>query len=435
MLADTGSAPTHWRAGDTMTVTPLFGTGSVPSGDAVCTWELRWGDHLALRDAAVNGSGGGVTTSGTAAEGFCTGWAFTIPNVEAGQLAISFTARAADGAVLAATPADWAGHPRIRIVPDELASAELTTSSLPVVALDVAGSTTPGEPLTYTATPIGFAATGPTLVGRSPTGSVATSANGTGLAVAVPEEGRWSVRWSASRGNGFVAAYVDPLAAMLDAAAPVSTAPVARPRTGSALGSTAVATRLTWSGADAGSGIARWDLRIARNGGPWMSVHLPGPLATSLDVSLARTGSYRWQVRAIDAAGNPGAWTSGPLVRPALVADSSASVRGLWLRSRSTLYSGGSTRFATARGASASYTFTGSAIAWVAQRGPKRGVASVYLDGHIVGTVDLRAAATQTRRQVFSYAWPTSGAHTLRIVVAGTAGRPRVEVDAFVVFR
>jgi len=47
--------------------------------------------------------------------------------------------------------------------------------------------------------------------------------------------------------------------------------------------------------------------------------------------------------------------------------------------------------------------------------------------------VDLLAGTLQQRRIVFSASGLTAGAHTLKIVVKGTAGRPRVDVDGFVV--
>ena len=71
-------------------------------------------------------------------------------------------------------------------------------------------------------------------------------------------------------------------------------------------------------------------------------------------------------------------------------------------------------------------------MAWVASRGPKRGKAKVYLDG-VLTKVDLYAASSSTGRMVFTATGLVAGPHTLRIVVNGTPGRPRVDVDGFVV--
>ena len=48
-------------------------------------------------------------------------------------------------------------------------------------------------------------------------------------------------------------------------------------------------------------------------------------------------------------------------------------------------------------------------------------------------TVDLYAAAYSGRVIAASYAWSAQGTHTIKVVVSGTAGRPTVDVDAFVV--
>ena len=71
-------------------------------------------------------------------------------------------------------------------------------------------------------------------------------------------------------------------------------------------------------------------------------------------------------------------------------------------------------------------------MAWVSGMGPTRGSAKVYLDGVYVKTVSLWASANTSRNVVFGRNWGTMGSHTLRIVVAGTSGHSRVDVDAFV---
>jgi hypothetical protein len=55
----------------------------------------------------------------------------------------------------------------------------------------------------------------------------------------------------------------------------------------------------------------------------------------------------------------------------------------------------------------------------------------VFMDGRYVRTVNLHAAGAHPRRIVFEQHWATSGAHSITIEVLGTAGHPRVDVDAF----
>ncbi len=59
----------------------------------------------------------------------------------------------------------------------------------------------------------------------------------------------------------------------------------------------------------------------------------------------------------------------------------------------------------------------------------------MYVDGTYVQTVDLYSSSTLSRQVVFSKSWATSGSHTLEVRVLGTSGRPRVDVDAFVVLQ
>jgi hypothetical protein len=88
-------------------------------------------------------------------------------------------------------------------------------------------------------------------------------------------------------------------------------------------------------------------------------------------------------------------------------------------------------RYATKAGASVTFRFTGRAVGWVSVRATTRGNARVSIDGTTVGTVYLYGS-TAYRRLVFAR-HPTPGTHTLKITVLGTSGRPRVDVDGFIV--
>jgi len=110
---------------------------------------------------------------------------------------------------------------------------------------------------------------------------------------------------------------------------------------------------------------------------------LSSPTATSVAQALTLGSTWRYVVRASDGAGNLSGWAYGAFEEPLLTQQSSPAIRygGTWTVGYSTGYSGGSTRYATAAGAWASYTFTGSSIGWVAAVGPGRGSANVYVDG------------------------------------------------------
>jgi hypothetical protein len=64
-----------------------------------------------------------------------------------------------------------------------------------------------------------------------------------------------------------------------------------------------------------------------------------------------------------------------------------------------------------------------------------RGTAHVYLDGKLVANVNLHNATQMHRRIVFAHSWASDGAHTIKVVCAGTAGHPTVDVDTFLTIR
>ena len=63
------------------------------------------------------------------------------------------------------------------------------------------------------------------------------------------------------------------------------------------------------------------------------------------------------------------------------------------------------------------------------------GFAQVWVDGKLTATIDLRAGSMQPSRVVWRRTWAQVGTHTVRIRALGTVGRPRVEIDAFVILR
>jgi hypothetical protein len=83
-------------------------------------------------------------------------------------------------------------------------------------------------------------------------------------------------------------------------------------------------------------------------------------------------------------------------------------------------------------GATATFSFYGSSIAYIGDRAPDRGSARIYIDGVLRATVNMQG--TKVNRLIASSrGFPTYGNHTVRVQVVGTAGHPRVDVDAFVV--
>ena len=231
-----------------------------------------------------------------------------------------------------------------------------------------------------------------------------------------------SVQWRDAVGN-WSASKTASIA--VDAAKPTTTVPTTT-ISKSQLGSGTVPVRVGWSGADVGLGVRRYEVARSRDGGAWTTVasNLTSPVYTA---ALATGHTYRFRVRAIDKAGNVGAWTDGAASRLTAHQESSAAVRcsSAWGTARSSVYWGGRARFATATGARCSFGTKARSVALVSRPGPNRGVARVYVDGKLVATVNLHATTYRARRVVWSGHWSTAASRSIVIKVSGTPGHRR----------
>jgi hypothetical protein len=181
--------------------------------------------------------------------------------------------------------------------------------------------------------------------------------------------------------------------------------------------------------------VKSYQLQRQVNGGSWSTITLASATSTSINLSLTRLTTYRFRVRATDnlsVVSTPFAY--GGTFKPVTSDNTSTLIAytGTWSTGSSSAYFGGTTRYASTAGRSATYSFTGSSVAWIAYKSTTRGSARVYVDGVLRATVSLYSTTATARAQVFAYNWSTSTAHTIKVVVVGTAGHPRVDIDAFV---
>ena len=106
---------------------------------------------------------------------------------------------------------------------------------------------------------------------------------------------------------------------------------------------------------------------------------------------------------------------------------------GNWVNVSYPDYYGGHVRSTDGPGATATLSFTGTAVVWVGPVGPTRGAAKLYLDGAYLKTVNTYASSFRARAVLLKQLFSGSAAHTLSIVVQGTSGHPTVAVDEFIV--
>jgi hypothetical protein len=92
-------------------------------------------------------------------------------------------------------------------------------------------------------------------------------------------------------------------------------------------------------------------------------------------------------------------------------------------------------------GGRATFTFTGTSLRWIGERGFATGLARVSLDGQFIAQVDTRTTTQEEYQAVlFSATGLTAGSHTLTVAVIGRNNEPtgstveRVVVDAFDVY-
>lgn len=200
---------------------------------------------------------------------------------------------------------------------------------------------------------------------------------------------------------------------------------------------TAVPARISWTATDAGgSGLGLYDIARSTDGGAFTTL-APSLTTPSYNSSLTAGHTYRFQVRGRDNAGNLGPWKVAATVTPGITQQTSTSVKytGTWSTGSTTKYLGGTVKFASGAGASASYTFTGRSIAWVTTRAARSGSARVYIDDVLASTLNLNASDYTYRYVAFQKTWTTSATHTIKVVVVGTSGHPRIDIDAFLVLR
>ncbi len=108
---------------------------------------------------------------------------------------------------------------------------------------------------------------------------------------------------------------------------------------------------------------------------------------------------------------------------------------GTWYPNSGAFNSGGSAVLAMDQGSQARFTFTGTGVQWIGFRDPWSGIAQVYVDGALQGTIDTYSADTHAQAVVYSLSGLSNASHNLTVVAAGTrnanSGGTWVWVDAF----
>lgn len=150
------------------------------------------------------------------------------------------------------------------------------------------------------------------------------------------------------------------------------------------LGRAAVPLTVSWPAATTdGAAIARYELERSLDGDTWTPVPRSKPLARSVTVKVRPWAVIRFRVRAMDTTEAVGEWAeSAPTwMSTAQESDGAVGLEGAWQSVGDSAAYGRGRATTTSTGDTATFTFTGRQVAWVARLGPNRGRAAVAVDG------------------------------------------------------
>jgi hypothetical protein len=428
--------PLPAKTGQPFTIRPVFSPGYVVPAGTVCRIEFRWGDTPSLRDNDFNDTFGFLLFEGTAADGFCGEWTFTLPWVPYPQFELSWR-----GPAQQLRSGEW---PDREIFQAQVVGTDrrIRESNLPIAqVLPSTYTPTIGQPITYTRYLIGGASGAGAAVwtarlgtGEDPTRWERWTTSST-FTITPPHSGDLFVQWNRESDGRLLIAGYDPPVKPPDKSKPNTTAPIHQFNPGSS--GTHVPVKVSWSGTDKGWGIKWYRLERSINGGAWTKVTLPTGTTTSIRQDLPPGSTVRFRVRATDKVGNVGSWDYGRTFRVDRIADTSPLIayNAGWSWVTDATAAGGQLHETPTAGSAAYHRFTGSDVAWITEVGPLRGQAKVFIDGAYHSTVDLTAASWAPRRLVFRKHFASVGVHTIRIEAIGTAGRPTIGVDGFATLR
>jgi kumamolisin len=212
----------------------------------------------------------------------------------------------------------------------------------------------------------------------------------------------------------------------------VTTAPKVSLVQNSAVSSSDVPVKVSWAGTDSGSGVKNYRLQEKLDGGAYSNV---GALLTTTSklLSLPAGHTYRFRVRATDNANNTSTYKLGKTVHLKLYEENNGAIAYTtgWARIAQAGASAGHVEEASVAGKKATFTFSGTQVGFVTTVASANGSATIVIDGGAAATVNTHATGGPG---IVRFVKATgTGPHTLVLKVLGTAGHPKIDVDAFVV--
>jgi hypothetical protein len=286
--------------------------------------------------------------------------------------------------------------------------------------------------ISFTSLPDGWVA-GP------PTSLLGWTANSGRLPVTIPAGtplGHYQVGIQATN-QGRTETVTVPVDVVVDT--PTANAPITSVLAGARMGDTDIRVRVVWPAAtDPSSSIARYEVQSSLAGAGWTpTIAIAGDRSETL-YTLKFDKSYRFRIRARDAAGNWSPWAT--TVTPTVmhpVDDRSAAISRTpsWTRTSSASAWHRTVTGSKLAGGALTMVFTGHGIALVGPRNPQRGSARIYIDGVYIRTVSMKSSAWLSRQVAFTRYFAAGGRHTITIRIVGGGKYPLFRLDSFIVTR
>jgi len=218
--------------------------------------------------------------------------------------------------------------------------------------------------------------------------------------------------------------------------APIAT--VTAPSFVTTLSSTA---KVAWTGSDTGgSGVANYQVRYTRaafSGGFALWAY-PSSWQALTTTSLTQTGlaqgyNYCWSVRAIDRAANTSAWSANKCTAVALDDRALSATTGGWTRATNSVW--WNSTATTTKTLNVTLTRTSAQldrVGIVATRCATCGIVGIYVNGVLIGKINLYAASTTYRQTLllpkFSY---RTGTVVVKVLTSGKT----IHVDGITITR
>jgi Tol biopolymer transport system component len=193
---------------------------------------------------------------------------------------------------------------------------------------------------------------------------------------------------------------------------------------------------VAWTGA-AGQYQVSYGEKTRASNGTWSAQPVYktwslAPAATSATFTGSPGHSYYFQARGLDGFGN----TTAPSAARQANVPLNDNYAGMaysagWTTGSSPTRYLTTLRSHTVKNASMTFKTETSSFTVVGDKCASCGQVQVWIDGVLKATVDTKAATTQVRQVLYAGAALAGGvkSHTVKLVVVGTAGRPKVNVD------